>query len=91
MGRQNTDLKHNKNKILLLTYIFRCLPTLYINNIGKTNNEKQALRNVIVLLKRNKFVTLRKALHGLTFLTLTKNGYDFFQLVLALQTHTIFI
>src|ERR1019366_6759563 len=77
MGRQIIDLTYNKNKVLLLTYIFRCLPTLYLTTIGKTNLEKQEMRNIIVLLQRDKFVTVREALHEVKFLTLTKGGYDY--------------
>lgn len=77
MRKTNNSLHHIKNKILLATYIFRSLP---IEDIQRTTNntaERQKIRNSIVFLKRDAYITQKSSLRGDKFIYLTKKGYTY--------------
>jgi hypothetical protein len=77
MAKTNTALTHVKNKILLVTYIFRSLP---IEDIQRTTNnpkERQRIRNYLVFLKRDGFIIQKQSLRGDRFIYLTKKGYTY--------------
>lgn len=75
MRKTIDSVAHIKNRILLAAYIFRSLPTEYVQKTVKEGKERQKIRNTIVYLKRDNFLALKKALHGAEFLYLTKKGY----------------
>ncbi len=75
MGKTIDTVDHLKNRVLLATYIFRSLPTEYLQKTRKEAKERQKIRNTIVYLKRDKFLAQKKALHGADFLHLTRKGY----------------
>lgn len=77
MRKTIDSVTHIKNRILLATYIFRSLPTEYVQKTAKGGKERQKVRNTIVYLKRDDFLVQKKALHGAEFLYLTKKGYAY--------------
>lgn len=77
MGKTIDSVEHLKNRVLLITYIFRSLPMEYLQKTVEEGKPRQQIRNTIVFLKRDQFVVQKKAMHGAYFLYLTKHGYDF--------------
>lgn len=77
MGKTIDSVTHLKNRILLTMYIFRSLPTEYVQKTAMEGKERQRIRNTIVHLKRDGFLVQKKALHGAEFLYLTKKGYAY--------------
>lgn len=67
-----------KNRILLLTYIYRSLPRIYIKAIAKDNSEKEHIRWTINNLERTGYLS-QKTVQPIPFefLYLTIKGYRY--------------
>lgn len=72
-----TDPTHLKNKILLSCYIFRSLPYLYLEQTTTSTKERRVISKMVANLEVTKYLSKKTALHSLSFLYLTKKGYDF--------------
>jgi hypothetical protein len=72
-----TDPTHVKNKIIIMTYIFRSLPYLYIELTATSTKERQELQKIVINLKKTNYIAQKRAKHSLAFLHLTKKGYEF--------------
>jgi hypothetical protein len=77
MRKKITDIRHLKNRILLLVYIFRCLPSSYFETFV-SQKEKQKARFCINNLIQQEYLKKKKAfLAYISFLYLTKKGYEY--------------
>lgn len=77
MGKRITNPDHLKNKILLCTYIFRSLPVQFLKQISANSVEWKSVYSTIKNLTRDGLINKKTALHGLTFIYLSKSGYKY--------------
>src|SRR5258708_17117610 len=73
-----SNSKQLKNRILLLTFIYRSLPTYYLKIIAKNDKEKEQIRLIVKNLINTKYL-LEKSSTPLqfTFIHLSKKGYEY--------------
>ncbi len=70
--------RHLKNKILLSIYVFRSLPSQYIETITAYDSEvKEKVRLIILNLIQGKVLKKSSADNGTIYLRLTSKGYQY--------------
>jgi len=87
MRKKIISLDHLKNRIVLATYIFRSLPVLYLNQVAIDDSEKERMRLIIIDLIRHGFLKKKESLHGMQYLLITKQGYDYLIKEVLLSEH----
>jgi len=71
------DPVHLKNRILILTYIFRSLPYLYLELTASSTEKRQELQKMVINLEKTDYLAKKTAMHSLSFLHLTQKGHEF--------------
>ncbi len=77
MRKPINDPKHLKNKILLTTYIFRCLPISHFWHITASQKELAKMQDTVKHLVQSGLLIKKPAISRHDFLYLTKKGYTF--------------
>ncbi len=61
----------------MCTYIFRSLPLQYLSAIALDSKEREKIRLIIVGLIQSGLLLKNEAIHGLSFIHLSKSGHNF--------------
>ena len=77
MGKTIIDPYHLKNKVLLTTYIFRCLPISHFCSITNSPKELAKTQDIIKHLVKSDLLIKKRSISHHFFVYLTKKGYEF--------------